>query len=421
MKIEINNKSQVLQEAVITVDAETALKDYNKALKRVANKVVIPGFRKGKAPLTRVEKDYEPQIVNEYYNTFIDKYYQQALEEGDFHPMTEPTPTNIDWEKGKDFVLTLSYEIEPTIELKKYEGLEIPFKPMPIDAQLDNYLEELRQRGSTQIDVDEPVMEGDIIDVTVTVGEDSIQRELLVDPSLGEELFNSLLEKKIGDEFDSKMRARLFDKDAKDPEEEIEVKISLDAVRRVKVPELDDEFAKDYEYETLAEMREKLAEELQVDNDKANREAKRSNTLVKIAEENEFEVPQVMVDNYTYHLAKPYVEAYNIEAEKIMPMFKPEAEREVKHYFVIKALKEMLETDYDEDFKNEMIERFALEAKKTVEEYKETQKSFIESEDFDDVLKTEKLYRWLEEKNTYVEPVVEEPKNEEEPEIAPEA
>ncbi len=421
MKIEINNKSQVLQEAVITVDADQALKDYNKALKKVSNKVVIPGFRKGKAPLSRVEKDYEPQIVNEYYNTYIDKYYQQALEEGDFHPMTEPTPTNIDWEKGKDFVLTLTYEIEPTIELTKYEGLEVPFKPMPIDAQLDSYLEQLRQRGSTQVDVDEPVMERDIIDVTVTQGEVATQRELLVDPSLGDDLYNGLLEKKIGDEFETKMKARLIDKDAENGEEEVEVKISVDAVRRVKLPEIDDEFAKDYEYENLEDMKAKLAEELKVDNDKTNRETGRSNILVKISEENEFEVPKVMVDNYAYHMAKPYIDAYNMEAEKILPMFQPEAQREVKHYFVLKTLKDMIEVDYDDAFKAEMIERFALEAKKTIDEYKETQKSFIESDDFEDVLKTEKLYRWLEEKNTFVEPVVEEPKQDEEPETAPEA
>ncbi|MBN2829384.1 MAG: hypothetical protein JXR56_03565 [Candidatus Cloacimonetes bacterium] len=406
MKVEIKDISQVIQEAVITIDAETALKDYYSALKRVANKVVIPGFRKGKAPISRVEREYASYGEEEYYRVWIDKYYQQALKEGVMKPITEPVPENIEWEKEKEFVLTLRYEVEPQIVVSKYEGLEVPFAPMPIQVQLDNYIESLRNRASESVDVDEPIIEKDIIDATVTFEGNETKREFLIDPSLGEKFFADVLGKKIGDEFETELKKRLVTGD--NEEDMITLKIMVDAVRRIRVPELDDDFAKDYEYENMEDMMAKLTDELAVDNEKQNRENRRISLLNKIAEANPIEVPPSMIENYAHHLAEPYVNAYKIEAEKIVPMFMEEAKREVRNYFILNAVKELIPTEITEDFKAEMINLFALEAKMNIDEYKEMRADFIASEDFEEILKTELIYKWLEEKNTFVLPTAEE-------------
>jgi trigger factor len=414
VKVEIKDISQVIQEAIITVDAETALKDYTAALKRVANKVVIPGFRKGKAPISRVEREYASYGEEEYYRVWIDKYYQQALKESEMQPITEPVPENVEWEKGKEFVLTLKYEVEPKIEITKYEGLEVPFAPMPVQVQIDNYIESLRNRASESVDVDEPVAEKDIIDATVYFNNDEIKREFLVDPSLGEKFFTDVQGKNIGDEIETEIKKRLVEDEEDKSEEMVEVKISIDAVRRVRVPEVDDDFAKDYEYENLEDMMAKLSEELSVDNERQNRESKRINLLAKIAEANPFEVPPSMVDNYAHHMAEPYVNAYKIEAEKIVPMFMEEAKREVKHYYLLHTVRDLIEVEITDDFRAEMIARFATEAKRTVEEYKEARADFINSDDFEEMLKTELIYNWLEEKNTFVLPTTEETTGEQE-------
>ncbi|MDP8232095.1 MAG: trigger factor [Candidatus Zophobacter franzmannii] len=421
MKVEIKDKSQVLQEVVITVDAETAMKDYTKCLKKVGNKVVIPGYRKGKAPLSRVEKDYESHAGEEFYRTYIDKYYQQALKDNEMHPISEPVPQNIEWEKDQEFILTLTYEVEPTIEIATYEGLEVPFAPIPISTQLNQYIDSLRNRAAVSVDVDEPIEKNDIIETTVTLADSDIKREFLIDDSLGEKFVNDALGKKIGDEFATELENRLIDKDAKNPEEMVAVKVSIDSVRRTQLPEVNDDFAKDFEYDNVEDMMAKLTEELSVDNEKSNRENRRSNMLNKISDANDFEVPEIMIENYSYHMAKPYIEAYNIEAEKLLPMFKENAKKEVKNYYVLKTLIDVVTSEITDEFREEVIARFAKEEKKSVDEYKETRNEMIKSDDFEEILKTENLYRWLEEKNTFIDPPVEETPASEETETTPEA
>jgi trigger factor len=75
VKVEVKEISQVVKELTLTVEAEKVNKDYKKALQKVSKMAPpIPGFRKGKAPLSAVEKNYGEYIKEELYKDFFDKY-----------------------------------------------------------------------------------------------------------------------------------------------------------------------------------------------------------------------------------------------------------------------------------------------------------------------------------------------------------
>ena len=74
MKVEIKEISTVKQEITIIIEADTALKDYQKSLQKFKKFVAIPGFRKGKAPLALIERTYADYAKQEFLDNSIDKY-----------------------------------------------------------------------------------------------------------------------------------------------------------------------------------------------------------------------------------------------------------------------------------------------------------------------------------------------------------
>lgn len=129
MKVEVKEISQVVRELTLTVEAEKVAKEYQKALKKVSKMAPpIPGFRKGKAPMSAVEKNYADYVKDELYRDGIDKYLEEAVTEHDIKSISEFYPMSIEWEKGEDLVAVFKFEVNPEIVFDNIEGVEVPFK-----------------------------------------------------------------------------------------------------------------------------------------------------------------------------------------------------------------------------------------------------------------------------------------------------
>ncbi|NQT65542.1 MAG: hypothetical protein HQ554_05130, partial [FCB group bacterium] len=144
MKTSIKETSQCVRELTITIEAENAITDYNKIVNQYKKYVAIPGFRKGKAPISMIEKSFGPQIKEEYYNQKLGEYYKEAIDTENIHPINQGEASDFDWEKGKDLVVTFKYEVMPEIKIENYKGLKIPFEPVKfknemVEATLDEY------------------------------------------------------------------------------------------------------------------------------------------------------------------------------------------------------------------------------------------------------------------------------------------
>ena len=143
MKIKINDITQCEKELVLTIDAKDASADYNSVLAKFKNYVTIPGFRKGKAPLGKVERMYGDHAKEEFYNQKIGDYFKKALEERQINPVNQGEAKDVKWEKGTDLVVTFSYEIMPEVKVSKYKELEVPFEKTKFKkAMIDETIEE---------------------------------------------------------------------------------------------------------------------------------------------------------------------------------------------------------------------------------------------------------------------------------------
>ncbi|MDO9578789.1 MAG: trigger factor [Candidatus Cloacimonadales bacterium] len=412
MKVDIKDISQCVKELTITIEATEALQDYHKTLSKFKNFVAIPGFRKGKAPLTMIERTYGDKVKEEYFNQKLNDYYKQALEENDLHPINPGEAKEIEWEKGQDLVMVFTFEVMPQIKVEKYKGLKIPFEPTKFkDAMIDETIEDFRHKTATEETVETSEI-NDQISVTIKFLDDEgketkqINRQFI----LGDNSYSKIMNKnltgvKVGDE----IKTKLFTKSEESTDSEItdnlkdrEFLVEVKEIKRKVLPELNDDFAKDLEYDSLEILREKIAEELKIKIEKDNGERKRQAISTALIQENPFDLPPSFVKSYAEDLAKPYAEAYKMELDKIVPIYETIAAFNLKNHYLLDELKKLEKIEISDEDKEAMIAEAAENLKLDVAKYKEMYKKQIESDDFKYSLEEKKLMDFLEKNSKFV-------------------
>ena len=224
MKIEIKDISESIKELNITIDAEEALKEYNKVLQKFKNYVAMPGFRKGKAPVAMIERNYGEHAKEEFFNQKLGDYYKAAIDEKKIKPVNQGEAINVEWEKGKDLKATFKYEMMPDIKVEKYKGLKIPYEETKFKKDMiDATIEDFRLRMANEITPDTSE-EGDIIKATIKFLDDNdvvtkeIEREFTLGTNSYSKPFN---EKLTGVKAEDEVKTKLFTKSQDSSDNEI--------------------------------------------------------------------------------------------------------------------------------------------------------------------------------------------------------
>jgi trigger factor len=136
----------------VTVQPDEVEEAVDKAYSRVAARVKIPGFRKGKAPRpvvdTHVGRDY---VMTEATEELVQSSYSRAIDDEDLQPVEPPEIDELDTiEPGAEFVFTTSIQVRPELQLSGIEDFEIEMPPREVsDEEVDPQIEELRERFAT--------------------------------------------------------------------------------------------------------------------------------------------------------------------------------------------------------------------------------------------------------------------------------
>ena len=145
MKIEKTEKANELKLS-FEIEAKKFDEAINKVYEKSAKYFNIPGFRKGKAPMAIVEKQYGDEIFYEdAFNELVPEIYEKELKENNIEAVNKP---DIDVEqigKGKDLKFTAIVQIKPKVKLGKYKGIQI--KKIEYNVSDDDVEHELRTHG----------------------------------------------------------------------------------------------------------------------------------------------------------------------------------------------------------------------------------------------------------------------------------
>lgn len=291
---------EVPLEELKTVRAET--------LKRLAQEIKVPGFRKGKVPPQVMESRIGKEHVRqEVLADALPHFYSQALEEHEIKPLNQPEINVTRYEENETLTLTATVDVRPDLDLPDYLGITVHApSSQASEEDINNQLERIRERNGVLEPVGRSAQQGDFVTIDLfgfRHGE-PIEGAQLEDfvyevgsarflPKLDEELAG----KRAGDivQFNAEL-PRGFGPD----EQEGTLKVVVKEVQTKKLPELDDEFVRSAsEFDTLEELRADIAKRISGHKEKDHASAVRNLILEDLLGRTEVPLPESMVQKET--------------------------------------------------------------------------------------------------------------------------
>jgi trigger factor len=423
VQVDFEAINAVSKKITITVPAEDAEKAWQKYLRKAARSVDVPGFRKGKAPLTMIERMYKDTLNEHFLKDSVSDYFDQAAREHDISYLLFPDVKDMQWEKGGDMTFEIEIEHEPTLEFKQLDNLDVPFNPITLDSEIDKYLEELRQSNARTLDMEEAA-ENDFVEAELTIspGEQKLVKNAYFYAGSEPErrAIPELIGKKIGDTLSTKLlgaNIKLVCQDASldlDNEESYPVSIMVNAVTRMQLPELNDDFARDMEFDDMTAMRSKIAEDMSLANEHKNLDVKNYAIVSKLFVDNQFDLPMKTID----YLATQEAEKYPQKEyqQYLQYQYRMQISQEMVTIYILNNLRRVMDLNITDAMIEEYIIHEAILSENTAEAYKEQHKDEIASDDYKNGVKNYFILRKLAETaNFFV------PEPEAEPEQIPEA
>ena len=158
MKTTIEKLENNVVKMDITIDADVANTEYNKACKRLAQRVNIPGLRKGKAPRAILEKNLGVDYIkHDALDTLLPDAFSKAISENDLNIISQPEIESFDFELGSDVKVVAKVELKPEVKFEQYKGLEVEVEEFKtaenaMDREIDELLEKFTKIETVEED-----------------------------------------------------------------------------------------------------------------------------------------------------------------------------------------------------------------------------------------------------------------------------
>ena len=381
-------------QVALNVELESSEKDkyIDLAFQHLAKEVTIPGFRKGKAPRTLIEKRLGKEaVIQEALEHLIPEVYEEALKSEAIMAIAEP---QIELVKIDPVTFKAIVPVKPNVTLGNYKDVRLAMGKKDInDKEIDQVIEQLREQFGTLMPIERSVQYGDvvIIDIEGKRGDEAIlnrkdafydvQRESKFPvPGFSEKLIN--LNKGAEENF-----TITFPQDFEISElsgKEYSFIIKIKDIKEKNLPELNDEFAKTAGSENLNDLKEKIRTNLQSRVDEQARKEFENKLVGKLIEQSTLEFPPILVEKEVDHIINEEsrnfqdgikgLENYLKNAKKTMEEhlgdLRPGAENRVKAYLIISKIAEAENVIVNEDELNHAVENMVKGDEKRADKVK---------------------------------------------------
>jgi trigger factor len=405
-------KNQVKLELHIDKDVfEAAVK---KVYQKNAKNITIPGFRKGKAPRSIIEKMYGKGVFYEdALNDILPAELEKAIEEAKLSVVSRP---ELDVEEIGDDGVTVSalYYIKPEVELKAYKGLEAVKTVAPVtDEDVDHEISHALERAARMVEVDRACENGDFATIDYMGSVDGVPFDGGKAEGHKLEIGSNSFIPGFEEQIIGHKAGEAFDITVKFPEEyhaedlkgkEAVFAIVLHKLEKKELPALDDEFVKDVsEFDTLDEYKADIKANIEKRNERMAEEAFEAALSDALIANLEADIPESMfelevermIDDYAYRMQSQgisldmYMKYTGMTIDSFKEQFKPQAESRVKFQLALEkivALENITVSDEDIDAEYaKMAEAYKMEVEQVKKAVPDTaiREDLIRSRAFD--------------------------------------
>ena len=416
MAFEVKKLENSKAEVVLTIEGTEFKNLKNKVLTKIAQNVEVPGFRKGKVPVSVVEEKFAEAAKEEISEELLKANYEAVIKDGGIVPVDYFKLQTIT-EEGDKITAVYTVEIVPEVKLGQYKGLEVAKDKVEIKAEdVETEMEKLLSQNSKLKEVAEG--EKAQLDDTVNINFEGFVNGVAFeggkaegyDLKLGSKSFIDTFEEQIvghvaGDEFDVNVKFpdTYFKEELKGQPSLFKVK--LNTIKRVEKVELNDEFAKDMGFDTVAELRDAKKAEIEKRENAKVEHGFINSILEKIKAASEIEIPESMIQREIANRIKEfemqlkqqganldlYLKMNGITPEKLMQDLKPMAEEKIKIDLIIDEIAKLENVEVSEAEIEEKIAEVSNYYGMEVEKLKGELKKAGNYENFIENLKLEQI------------------------------
>ena len=299
MKYEVKKLEKSAVEVKLHLDAAEVSPLVDKVLKHVGEHAEVAGFRKGHVPKEALMANYKDHIESDVANDAINAHFPEIVEKEKLEPVSYVRLKEIALKDDLD--LTFDIDVYPEFTLGNYKGLEAEKKTFEMtDDLLNTELEMMQRNHSKLVEVEDASYKAqleDTVDLAFPGGK--AESHLL---KLGSKSFIDNFEEQLvgytkGQEGEITVK---FPEEYHAPElagKPAQFKVKINAIKQLKEPELNDEFAKELGYESLEDLKNKTKEEtIKRENDRIENEYIGA-LLDKLMETTTIDVPVSMVQS----------------------------------------------------------------------------------------------------------------------------
>ncbi|MGH4008090.1 MAG: trigger factor [Pseudonocardiaceae bacterium] len=266
MKSTVEHLSPTRVKINVEVPFDELKPDFDRAYKKIAQQVRIPGFRPGKAPARIVEQRLGREVVlDEVVSEAVPAKYVELITSGEVRPLGRPEIEVTEIEDGDHLAFTAEVDVRPNIEMPAFGELAVSVDDVEVtDAEVGEQLDGLRSRFGTLMDVERPVQQDDFVALDLSGTIDGEEVEELATTGLSYQIGSGQLMDGIDDALlgASPGEERVFTTTLVTGHQ-AEVTAKVQAVKERELPAADDEFAQlASEFDTLDELRADLRERL---------------------------------------------------------------------------------------------------------------------------------------------------------------
>ncbi len=421
MEYKINELNSSEKEVEMTFAYDEIKSAIETEVRKQTKNIQMPGFRKGKVPLTVLKKMYGDALEYEASEKVANTKFWDIAKEKELQPIGQPQLTDLKFNTGENLSFKVKYEVVPEIEVKDYTDQEIEIPVLEVkEDDVNHEIEHIIKTNSTQEVVEEVGTDKNFIikavlqrvDEEGNPYKDSKPETIDIDlsnPGIQSDIIENAKGKKVSETFNFSFNDEHTHKDKDGNEEKhsekFDYKAEIKEIKKIVAPELNEELIKKVtkdKVSTEEDLRKEIKNDIQTYYDQRTDELIQDKLLKAVVEKNDFKPPETLVHNILDDMIKREEEQYkkqgykNLDKGEVGKRLHPMAELEVKWYLIKNEIQKKENIQVTDEDLQELVKQDAVKTGLPEDKLM----AYYKSSGYNERMLDKKLFDFLKEKNT---------------------
>jgi trigger factor len=350
---------------------------------KLKTEAVIPGFRKGKAPLAAIKSRFSKTATKDVLEDLLDESYADAIGQAGLDPVSYPKIIDIDFAEDKPLIYTAELEVKPVIKLEKYTGFTLKKPDDQVkDEEVIELMDYIRRKNSALESVDRPAAEHDFVTADLEILADSgssagekefkeVQLELTPGPVAGQFL-KQLTGIKVDDQREVEIVYPADHFDKRFAGNTVKFLVRITAIKQLNLIPMNEEFFKQFgeKITTEEQFKDALREDIQQRKTKKASDELREEVIKEVIDKNRFDLPESLVERFLNNMVEDYRQRSKetVNEEELRNYYRPIGIRQIRWDILLREIAEKENIKAEQADIDVWLQRFADNYKMTLEE-----------------------------------------------------